>query len=142
MAVLDLSKVKIAEKVAEFAHPLGFKIKLAYLPVSIEREISKSCIVPKYEKGKLVDDVDTDRFYSLMAPKIIKGWSGLTFGMLKELVSIGNADEIELKDEDEIDFSIDSAILLLKENTDFDNWVQGHRGDLSYFNALEQAEKN
>ena len=138
--MLNLSELKIAEKVAEFTHPLGFKILLAYLPASVEREISKSCLVKKYEKGKAVEDVDTDKFYALMAPKIIKGWSGLTFEMLKQLVPISSDSEV--KDDEEVKFSSENAIFLLRNSDNFDNWVHDHRSDLEYFNTLEQAEKN
>lgn len=136
----DLTKVEIKEKVAEFEHPLGFKVILAFLPTSIEKELGKKCITSKFERGRSVEDVDTDKYYQLVGPKIVRGWSGLTFRILKSLMPIGEVEGA--KDDDEIEYSAKHAVFLLRNSEEFDNWVQQRRSDLSYFNEMQEAEKN
>ena len=138
--MLNLKSLKVAEKAAEFEHPLGFKITIAYLPTAVERDIAAQCQTKKYVKGMMQDDVDTDKLYLLLSTKIIRGWEGMTGAHLKELMPVSSDSDIT--DETEIPYSEDNANFLLRNSDIFENWIQEHRSDLTYFNKLEEAEKN
>ena len=72
---MDLSNLTITKKAAEFNHPLGFKVTLAYLPSSVERNIAEECNKKTFKKGKYVEEPDTEKLYLMVSKEVIKGWS-------------------------------------------------------------------
>ena len=61
---------------------------------------------------------------------VIKGWSGLKFRYLEELLLV---DVAELDPDDELPFTQDNAELLMKNSGDFDTWITEVVGDLENF---------
>jgi hypothetical protein len=137
--MIDLSTLRVAEKEGVFEHPFGFKVKLAYLPITIEKELAKRALVRTVVRGQMSEDVDLPRYYKTLVPKIVKGWEGLTVGHLKRLVPISTIDS---NDDEVIPYSSDNAIFLVQNSENFDKWVQDTRSDLERFSELEEAEKN
>ena len=61
---------------------------------------------------------------------IIKGWNGLKYKYLEELLLV---DTSKLNLEDELDYTEENAELLMKNSGDFDNWVSETVGELENF---------
>ncbi len=110
----------------------GFSVTLGYMSKSINRKMAKDATVSKMDSaGNIVSDFDQDAFAESFCREAIKGWSGLTYGKLAQLILI---DETMIEDLDaELPYSEDNAQLLLRESTIFDNWVSEKVGQITTF---------
>ena len=61
---------------------------------------------------------------------VIKGWKGLKFRYLEELLLV---DVSQFNPDDCLPYTTDNAQLLMKNATDFDTWVTEMVGDLENF---------
>ena len=80
---------------------------------------------------------DEDKFIIEYCKAVIKGWSGLKYRYLEELllVDISNLDA-----EDELPYTQDNAELLMKNSNTFDTWVTEAVGDLENFTGNKSPE--
>ena len=110
----------------------GFEIKLTYLAreelLKLRNRSVKQVLNKKTRAYE--EQLDNDKFLVEYCKAIIKGWKGLKYKYLEELLLV---DTSEVDPEDELAFSIENAELLLKNSGDFDNWVSDMLGDLENF---------
>ena len=76
------------------------------------------------------DSLDENKFLVEYVKAIIKGWKGLKYSYLEELLLV---DISSLDPEDELEFTQENAETLMKNATDFDSWVNETTGDLENF---------
>ena len=74
--------------------------------------------------------MDEDKFIVEYTKAVIKGWTGLKYRYLEELLLV---DVGELDLDDELPYTQDNAELLMKNATSFDTWVTEAVGDLENF---------
>jgi hypothetical protein len=74
--------------------------------------------------------MDDDKFIVEYCKAVIKGWKGLKYSYLEELLLV---DVSDLDPEDTLPFTADNSELLMKNATDFDTWVTEMVGDLENF---------
>jgi len=140
-----LKQVSVKEKITtvEYPHIEGFEIKIAYLSRDELSKIRKNSLHFVYnsrsrQKEEVVDD---DKFLEEYTRKTIKGWKGLKVKHLPELMvaEIGNVNP-----EQEVPYSEEDALFLIKNSIDFDQFITDILGDLSNFNKVEEEkeEKN
>ena len=110
----------------------GFEVKLTYLAreelLKLRNRSVKQVLNKKTRAYE--EQLDNDKFLVEYCKAIIKGWKGLKYKYLEELLLV---DTSEVDPEDELAFSIENAELLLKNSGDFDNWVSDMLGDLENF---------
>ena len=82
----------------------------------------------EYEYVK--DLPDEERFLIEYCKAVIKGWKGLKYKYLEELLLV---DISALDPEDELAFTQDNSELLMKNASDFDTWVTETVSDLENF---------
>ena len=110
----------------------GFSVTLGYMSKSVNRKMAKDSTVSKMDgTGNIVSEFDADAFGVSFCREAIKGWTGLTYGKLAQLMLI-NEEAIEDLDA-ELPYSEDNAQLLLRESTIFDNWVSEKVGQITTF---------
>ena len=84
------------------------------------------------------EEVDNDRFLEAYAEKAIAGWKGLKAKHLPVLLPV---DISGMDANDEIDYSIDDAIELLKNSTIFDQFITDCMNDFEQF-SKRKVETN
>lgn len=131
---MELKNMLLPEKTVTFDFPgcKGFKIDLTFLSKESNQKIFKKCqkqeIDPKTRKP--VEKFDDDLFLELYVGAIIKGWTGLKLKYLEELVLL---DVPEDQEDDELEYSSENALELMRNSVIFDNWISEVISDLANF---------
>jgi len=122
---MNLKDIIVNTKTVEIDYPglPGFKVKVAAVSREVSRKLKEDSEVTKIDhKLKMpVTDIDEDTFVEKFAAAAIKGWSGLKYKYLQELVLV-NESEIE-DSEAEVEFSQDNVVAILKHSQIFDTWI-------------------
>ena len=110
----------------------GFSVDLCYLAREELVKLRKRCISTKWNKKthQPEEDLDEEKFIVEYTKAVIKGWKGLKYRYLEELLLV---DVGELDPDDELPWTSDNAELLMKNATSFDTWVTEAVGDLEHF---------
>lgn len=110
----------------------GFEVKLTYLAreelLKLRNRSVKQVLNKKTRAYE--EQLDNDKFLVEYCKAIIKGWSGLKYKYLEELLLV---DTSKLNLEDELDYTEENAELLMKNSGDFDNWVSETVAELENF---------
>ena len=110
----------------------GFTVDLCYLAREELLKLRNRCLAQKFNrKTRAFDDqLDEDKFLVEYVKAVIKGWKGLKYSYLEELLLV---DISSLDPEDYLEFSLDNAETLMKNAADFDTWVTEVTGELENF---------
>ena len=131
---VSLSSLLTPSKTVTIDYPgmNGFTVDLCYLAREELIKLRNRCLSQKFNrKTRAFDDqLDEDKFLIEYVKAVIKGWKGLKYSYLEELLLV---DISSLDPEDELEFSQDNAETLMKNAGDFDTWVTEVTGDLENF---------
>ena len=110
----------------------GFTVDLCYLAREELIKLRSRCLSQKFNrKTRAFDDqLDEDKFLIEYVKAVIKGWKGLKYSYLEELLLV---DISSLDPEDYLEFSQENAETLMKNAADFDTWVTEVTGELENF---------
>ena len=110
----------------------GFEVKLTYLAreelLKLRNRSVKQVLNKKTRAYE--EQLDNDKFLVEYCKAIIKGWKGLKYKYLEELLLVDTSD-VDL--EDDLAYTQENAEILMKNSGDFDNWVSETVGDLENF---------
>tara|TARA_B100001093_G_C26671869_1_gene946542 strand:- start:493 stop:921 length:429 start_codon:yes stop_codon:yes gene_type:complete len=131
---ISLASLMTPSKTVSIEYPehKGLIFKLTYLAREELVKLRKKCLTTKFNKKtrQPEEQLDDDRFIVEYTKAIIKGWSGLKYRYLEELLLV---DISSLDPEDELPYTKDNAELLMKNAVQFDAWVTETVGDLANF---------
>tara|TARA_X000001382_G_scaffold111373_1_gene88240 strand:- start:4023 stop:4460 length:438 start_codon:yes stop_codon:yes gene_type:complete len=110
----------------------GFSIKLTYLAREELLKLRNKSVSQKFNKKTRAyeEQLDNDKFLTEYCKAIIKGWKGLKYKYLEELLLV---DISQLDPEEELVWNNENAELLMKNSSDFDEWVSETVGELENF---------
>jgi len=110
----------------------GFSVNLCYLAREELLKLRNRCLSQKFNRKTRAfeEQLDEDKFLVEYVKAVIKGWSGLKYSYLEELLLV---DISKLNPNDELEFSQENAETLMKNAADFDTWVTEVVGDLENF---------
>jgi len=110
----------------------GMSVDLTYLAREELLKLRKKCLTTKFNKKTHQPEeyLDDEKFLVEYCKAVIKGWKGLKYQYLEELLLV---DVSSLNPEDELPYTQDNAELLMKNATSFDTWVTESVGDLENF---------
>ena len=135
----------VTEKITEvdFTDIDGFKVQLCYVGRDRMMKIRNQALVYKFNKRtrQREEEVDNDKVLEAYADAVIKGWSGLTVRGLATLLPI---DTGAMDAKEQVPYTADDALLLLKNSTIFDQFVTDSLNNFEGFEreSKEAAEKN
>lgn len=114
----------------------GTTVDLCYLGREELLKLRKKCVTTKFDKKTRQPEeiLDEERFLTEYCKAVIKGWSGLKYRYLEELLLVDIGD---LSPEDELPYTQDNAELLMKNSSSFDTWVTDTVGDLENFTGAK-----
>ena len=131
---VSLASLMTPSKTVEIDFPgyTGFSVDVCYLAREELLKLRKRCISTKWNKKthQPEEDLDEDKFLAEYSKAIIKGWKGLKYRYLEELLLV---DISSLDPEDELAYTLENAELLMKNANNFDTWVTETLGDLENF---------
>jgi len=110
----------------------GFNLDLCHLAREELVKLRKRCLSNKWNKKSRQPEeiLDDEKFIVEYCNAVIKGWDGLKFRYLEELLLV---DVSQFSPDDCLPYTADNAQLLMKNATDFDTWVTEMVGDLENF---------
>ena len=110
----------------------GFSVDLCYLAREELIKLRNRCLSQKFNRKTRAfeDQLDEDKFLVEYVKAVIKGWRGLKYSYLEELLLV---DISSLNPNDELAFNQENAETLMKNASDFDTWVTEVTGDLENF---------
>ena len=110
----------------------GMSVDLCYLAREELVKLRKRCVTTKFNKKtrQPEEDLDEERFLVEYCKAVIKGWKGLKYKYLEELLLV---DISALDPEDELAFTQENSELLMRNASDFDTWVTETVSDLENF---------
>ena len=116
----------------DFPGYTGMSIDLCYLAREELVKLRKKCVTTKFNKKtrQPEEDLDENKFLLEYCKAVIKGWKGLKYQYLEELLLV---DISALDPEDELPFTQENAELLMKNSSNFDTWVTETVSDLENF---------
>ena len=110
----------------------SFSVELTYLAREELLKLRNRSVRQTFNKKtrQYEETLDNDKFLTEYCKAIIKGWKGLTYTHLEELLLV---DVSSVDPKDELPWTQENAELLMKNSSDFDNWVSETVGDLENF---------
>ena len=132
--VVSLASLMTPSKTITMEYPSidEFEVQITYLAREELLKVRNKCLKQKFNKKtrQFEDELDEDRFLTEYVKGVIKGWKGLKYNRLGELILV---DVSAQNPEDELAFSQENAEVLMKNSNDFDTWITEVTGDLENF---------
>ncbi len=129
---ISLKSLLVPSKTVEVEYPgfPEFKIDIGYMSretlISLRKKSTKNSF-----KGKAVqDDFNEELFLELYVDAAIRGWKGLRFSYVNLLVPV---DVSKFDPLDELAYSKENALMLMKNSSQFDNFISEQVNDLANF---------
>ena len=131
---VSLASLMTASKTVSIDFPgySGMSVDLCYLAREELVKLRKKCISTKWNKKthQPEEDLDDEKFLVEYTKAVIKGWKGLKYRYLEELLLVDIAD---LDPDDELPYTQENSELLMRNANAFDTWVTETVGDLENF---------
>ena len=131
---VSLSSLLTPSKTVTVDYPgmSGFTVDLCYLAREELLKLRNRCLAQKFNrKTRAFDEqLDEEKFLVEYVKAVIKGWKGLKYSYLEELLLV---DISSLDPNDELEYTQANAETLMKNASDFDSWVTEVTGDLENF---------
>ena len=128
---VSLASLMTASKTVSVDFPgyTGFSVDLCYLAREELLKLRKKCVKTKWDKKthQPIEELDEEKFLVEYTKGVIKGWTGLKYRYLEELLLVDIGD---LDPEDELPFTQENSELLMKNAASFDTWVTETSGEL------------
>ena len=133
-APISLASLMTPSKTVTIDFPgyAGMTVDLCFLAREELVKLRKKCVTTKFSKKtrQPEEELDEDKFLVEYCKAVIKGWSGLKYQYLEELLLV---DVSALDPNDELVHTQENAELLMRNSSDFDSWVTETVSDLENF---------
>lgn len=132
MADLSLKTLLVPSKSVEVEFPgmPGFKIDVAFLSRETLINIRKKATKTTFKNRQPQEELNDELFLQLYVENAVKGWTGLK---IKYLETLAPVDVSHLDPEDELNYTAENALYLMKNSSDFDSFISEQVGDLGNF---------
>jgi hypothetical protein len=138
---ISLASLMTASKTVAIDFPgySGMAVSLCYLAREELLKLRKRCVITKFDKKtrQPEETLDEEKFIVEYCKAVIKGWSGLKYRYLEELLLV---DISNLDPDDVLPYTQENAELLMKNSNGFDTWVTESVGDLENFTGSKSPE--
>lgn len=132
---MNLKNIALTTKSAEveFAGLKGFSVTIAAVSRQVSHKLRKESEITRINAALRVPETELDEtlFLEKFAAAAIKGWKGLTYEHLAELMLVDLSGVEDVKAE--VEYSQENAVTLLTNSPVFDTWVNQHVFSLESF---------
>lgn len=136
MSQVSLKSLLVPSKNIEVEYPgmPGFEISLSFLSRETLQTIRKKSTKTSFKNRQPVEELNDDLFLELYVKASVVGWKGLKIRYLEQLAPI---DVSGLNPDDELEFSEENALYLMKSSSNFDAFVSEQVTDLGNFSKTK-----
>jgi hypothetical protein len=129
---ISLKSLLVPSKTIEVDYPgfSGFKLQINFISRDNLINLRKKSTKTTFKGRQTQEDFNEDLFLELYVDAAIRGWSGLKFKYVDLLAPV---DVSKFDPEDELGYSKENALMLIKNSTDFDSFVSERVNDLGNF---------
>ena len=135
---MDLKSLLVDSKTTwvEFPGLDGFEVELANLSRKELVNLRKKCTQSKFNRKTRAfeETLDDEKFVKEFSESTIKNWKGLKLSYLEDLILV------DLKGqnlEEEMEHTLENALVLVENSSEFDNWLNEVVFDLENFRSKE-----
>lgn len=139
---MDLKSLLVDSKTTwvEFPGLDGFEVELANLSRKELVNLRKKCTQSKFNRKTrgFEETLDDEKFVKEFSEATVKNWKGLKLSYLEDLILV------DLKGqnlEDEMEYTLENALVLVENSSEFDNWLNEVVFDLENFRS-KQSRNN
>lgn len=131
---ISLKSLLVPSKSVEVDYPglYGFKINVAFLSRETLLSIRKKSTKTSFKNRQASDEFNEDLFLQLYVENAVKGWTGLKLSYLEQLALV---DITGQNPDDELEFSAENALYLMKNSNNFDAFISEQVTDLGNFSS-------
>ena len=124
----------VPSKAVEVEYPglPGFKINIAFLSRETLLNIRKKSTKTSFKNRQASDDFNEELFLQLYVESAVKGWSGLKLKYLEQLAPVDLSGQ---NLDDELEFTAENALYLMKNSSNFDAFISEQVSDLGNFST-------
>jgi len=129
---LSLKSLLVPSKEVEVEYPgmPDFKIKVAFLSRETLLNIRKKSTKTTFKNRQPQEEFNEDLFLQLYVENAIKGWSGFKLRYLEQLAPV---DLTEQDLNNELEYTQENALFLMKNSSNFDAFITEQVSDLGNF---------
>lgn len=129
---LSLKSLLVPSKQVEVEYPgmPGFLIQVAFLSRETLLTIRKKSTKTTFKNRQPTEEFNEDLFLQLYVENAIKGWTGFKLQYLEQLAPV---DLTGQNLEDELEYTTENALFLMKNSSNFDAFITEQVGDLGNF---------
>lgn len=129
---LSLKSLLVPSKQVEVEYPgmPGFLIQVAFLSRETLLTIRKKSTKTTFKNRQPTEEFNEDLFLQLYVENAIKNWTGLKLQYLEQLAPVDLTDQ---NLEDELEYTTENALFLMKNSSNFDAFITEQVGDLGNF---------
>ncbi len=132
---MDLASIIVKSKTVEMEYPgcPDFNISVAYLTRDELMKLRERCTTQKFNKKSRQpeEEVDNELFQDLYIEAVVKGWTGLKYKYVLNMIPVDPATIENV--EDDLEFTASNANVLMKNCSDFDSWISTQLEDVGNF---------
>ena len=129
---ISLKSLLVPSKSVDIEYPgmPDFKITVNFLSRETLVKIRKNATRTSFKNRVAVDEVNDDEFLKQYVRESIKGWKGLTLAYLEQLAPVDLTGQ-DLSNE--LEFTEENALFLMKSSSNFDAFISETVTDLGNF---------
>ena len=129
---LSLKSLLVPSKQIEVEYPgmPGFLIQIAFLSRETLLTIRKKSTKTTFKNRQAQEEFNEDIFLQLYVENAIKGWTGLKLAYLEQLAPVDLTGQ-DL--EDNLEYTQENALFLMKNSSNFDGFITEQVSDLGNF---------
>ena len=107
-------------------------VSVSFLSRETLQNIRKKATKTTFKNRQPVEELNDELFLELYVKASIKGWKGLTIKYLEQLAPV---DVTGMKEDDELEFTDENALYLMKASANFDAFISEQVSDLGNFST-------
>lgn len=132
MASISLKTLLVPSKEVEVDYPglPGFKISVSFLSRETLVGIRKKATKTSFKNRQPIEELNDELFLQLYVQAAVRGWKGLKLSYLEQLAPVDLSGQ---KPEDELEFTDENALFLMKSSANFDAFISDTVTDLGNF---------
>jgi len=139
MTTLSLKTLLVPSKSVQVEYPgmPGFVVDLAFLSRETLLSIRKKSTKTTFKNRQAAEEFNEDLFLQLYVENAVKGWSGFKLSYLEQLAPV------DLKGqnlEDDLQYTPENALYLMKNSSNFDAFVSEQVTDLGNFSTSNSSK--
>lgn len=136
MSQISLKTLLVPSKDIQVEYPgmPGFVVSISFLSRETLQSIRKKSTKTTFKKNQPVDELNDELFLELYVKSAIKGWNGFKISYLEQLAPI-NTDG--LNPDDELEYTEENALFLMKNSAPFDSFISEKVSDLANFSKTK-----